>query len=64
MRKIILLVEDNEFNRELPSRRHTGVVERMIPLRAYGREEFVRDVAHSMGASVARGAPPGEEMLR
>lgn len=60
----ILLVEDNEMNRDMLSRRLIGEVERIIPKRAYDREELLRDVARLFGASVARGAPPREEKLR
>ena len=59
-----LLVEDNELNRDMLSRRLTGGVERIIPKRACDREELLREVARLLGASVARGAPPGEERLR
>ncbi len=60
----ILLVEDNELNRDMLSRRLTGRVKRIIPKPAYDREELLREVARLLGTSVARGAPPREERLR
>jgi len=60
----ILLVEDNELNRDQVSRRLTGGAERIIPKPAYDREELLREVARWLGAFVARGAPPAEERPR
>jgi len=60
----ILLVEDNELNRDMLSRRLTGRVKRTIPKQASDREELLREVARLLGTSVARGAPPGEERPR
>ena len=57
----ILLLEDNDINRDMFSRRFTSGVERLIPLRAYGREEFLREIARLLGASASGGAPPDEE---
>ena len=60
----VLLIEDNEMNRDMLSRRLTGGVGRIIPKRAYDRGKLLREVARLLGASVSRGAPPGEERLR
>jgi hypothetical protein len=60
----ILLLEDNELNRDMFSRRFTSGVEWLIPLRAYGRAEFVREIARLLGASAACEVPPGEERPR
>ena len=59
-----LLVEDNELYHDMLSRRLTGGVGWIIPKRAYDRGKLLREVARLLGASVARGAPPGEERLR
>ena len=60
----ILLVEDNEMNRDMLSRRVIGGVEWILPKPAYDRKALLREVACLLGASVARGAPPGDERLR
>ena len=60
----IPLVEDNELNRDMLPRRLIGGVERIIPKRAYHREELLRDGERLLGASVARVASPGEEKLQ
>ena len=60
----ILLVEDNELNRDMLSRWLTGRVKRIIPKPAYYREKLPREVARLLGTSFARGALPGEERPR
>ena len=60
----ILLVEDNELNRDMLSRRLIGGVERIIPKRAYHREELLREGGRLLGASAARAASSGEERLQ
>ena len=60
----ILLVEDNDLNRDMLSRRFTGGGERTISKRAYDCEELPLEVARLLGAFAARGVPPGEERPR
>ena len=60
----ILLLEDNELNRDMFSRHCTSGAEWLIPLRAYSRAEFVREITRLLGAPAAREVPPGEERPR
>jgi CheY-like chemotaxis protein len=60
----ILLVEDNKLDRDMLPRRLIGGVERIIPKRAYHREELLREGGRLLGAAVVRAASSGEEKLQ
>ena len=60
----ILLVEDDEMNRNMLSRRLIGGAERIIPKRGYHREELLREGGRLLGADVARAASSEEEKVQ